>query len=108
MKKLSILAVISISTLCVLFAFKSPAPPAKKSYQHLFIVAQHKDLDRVYVSVDGKDYLPQTGLKKELKSGWDMNPLINLIHRYEAEGWELQSYNQDAALSNCWLRREVE
>lgn len=108
MNKLSILAVIGISALCLLFAFKSPVPPAKKSYQHMFIIAQHKDLDRVYVSVDGKEYLCLKNLKNQSKGIWDTNPVINLIHQYEGEGWELQSFNQGGLMSHCWLRREME
>lgn len=108
MNKLIFLSITCLIALCLLFAFKSPAPSAKKSYQHIFIVAQHKDLDMVYVSVDGKDYLPLKMLKKETKGYWDLNPVINIIHQYESEGWELQSFTQGGMMSNCWLRREVQ
>lgn len=107
MNRFSAILVVCLSSVCLLLAFKSPTAPAKKSYQHLFIIYEHPDLDRVFISVDGKDYSYQKRLKKESQGDWDMNPLINLIHQYEAEGWELQSIDQGAQ-GHCWMRREIQ
>ncbi len=107
MNKLSITIIICTGVLCLLFAFKSPQPLAKKSYQHLFIVTEGIAMQKVFISIDGKDYSYQNRLKKESQGDWDANPLINLIHQYESEGGELQSFNQGGVECNCWLRREA-
>ncbi len=88
----------------VLFAFKTQTVP--KKYQHLMIYSIHYDLDKVFISIDGKEY-KELKLTKQIKGPWDYNPIINLIHQYENEGWELVSCNTNGS-SFYYLRKEKE
>ncbi len=79
---LFLLAIIAIA----LFAFK---PDTKvKTYQYLVVYVDDDELEEVYVSIDGKEY-KNLNFKKQSKGENDLNPIINLIHQYENEGWEL-------------------
>lgn len=86
----------------VLFGFKN----ASTNYQHLIIVSEGVDLERVLVSIDGKEFIRHKDLKKQHEGDWDINPVINLIHKYESEGWVLQSATPNNATVLYWLRRE--
>src|SRR5690349_18394840 len=106
MKKqtLYLLAGICISALALfLLSFKSA--PSAASYQHITIIAEHSDLDGVNISVDGKEF-SHTRFKPQSQGAWDMNPIINLVHQYEAEGYELQSFSGDGLFHYFWLRKE--
>lgn len=105
MKKLYIIILSSIVILSIIFAFKAPGTATTKNYEHLFIISEGIELQKVFISINGKDYSYQNRLKKESQGDWDVNPLINLVHQYEAEGWELQAFNQNGVHCNCWLRR---
>ncbi len=85
---ISILAMITI--ICVSMAFRPT--PVRTSYQYITIVAQNHDLDEVSISVDGKDFI-HTKYSREAKGHWDMNPVLNEVHRYENDGYELVSFN---------------
>lgn len=95
-------SIIAVSTF--FYAFKPSQ--SKVSYQHMMILAEHYDLDDVYISIDGKEYSHQKKLKRESQGSFDMNPIINLIHQYEGEGWELQTVSASQAFHYFWLRRE--
>ena len=56
--------------------------------------------------MDGKEY-NKLKLVKQIKGALDMNPLINLIHQYENEGWELMSI-ESRETTFIWLRRVQE
>jgi hypothetical protein len=86
----------------LLLAFKPQVQ--NKSYHHLFFIAEHADLDDIRISMDGKEY-SVVHADKQRKEIYDMNPLINLIHQYEADGWEMQSY-QNAGMQTVWMRKE--
>jgi hypothetical protein len=54
------------------------------------IYAEHYDFDNVLVSIDGKEY-KKLKLTRQVQGPWDFNPIINLVHQYENEGYELYS-----------------
>jgi hypothetical protein len=89
------LALISI----VLISFQMV--PTTKSYQHIMIFAEHYDFDNVLVSIDGKEY-KKLKLTKQIQGPWDFNPMINLIHQYENEGYELSECG-----TNFWHLKKV-
>jgi hypothetical protein len=84
---LSALAMITV--ICLSTAFKSTT--AKVSFQYITIIAQNHDLDEVSISIDGKEFV-HTKLHKEAKGHWDMNPILNIVHQYENDGYELESF----------------
>lgn len=87
MKNNKIILVIVFALFAIaLFSFKPH--PVTKGYYHLMIYTTHYDFDRVFISIDGKEY-KELKLTKQVKGPWDFNPMINLIHQYENEGWEL-------------------
>lgn len=90
--------------LLVITSFKSTGD--NKKYEYLTILSENHDLDGVFCSVDGKEYKHYT-YEKETKGVGDLNPLINLIHDYENEGWELISVELNSAKGShgFWLRR---
>ena len=87
----------------ILLSFK-PKPPRIK-YQYITIIAQHHDLDEVNISIDGRDY-NKVKLTGESHGHWDLNPVINLVHQYEDEGYELQSVSGNGLSNYFWLRKE--
>ena len=91
------------SVLCISLGFK-PAN-SNKSYQHLIIIGEHVDLDDVRMSIDGKEFTV-VHCHKQSQGPWDMNPIINLVHQYEADGWEMQSFATTGMLNTFWLRKE--
>ena len=99
-----LLSLLAVSVLTFL-SFK-PTQTSKK-YQHMIILAVHADFDDVDVSIDGKEY-SHTSFVKQTKGGWDFNPMINLIHQYEGEGWEMQSTTSTGVYHYFWLRKEKE
>ncbi len=107
MNKLAVFVIVGLFAVCIIMAFR-PAPPPPVKYQHMFIIALHENLDEVYISIDGKEYTDQKrGLKKESQGVWDMNPIINLIHQYENQGWELQSLAGSGMHREYWLRKAI-
>lgn len=97
MTTIAFLAIISA------LAFKSTVG---KKYQHMIIISENADNENVFISIDGKEYTRQKKLKREIQGPWDVNPVINLIHQYEAEGWELQSFSGNPNFLYYWLRKE--
>lgn len=83
-------AVIVLSAIVIIallfFSFKSN--PEKVNFQYLTVFSIDGTLVRVILCIDGKEY-KKLNLSAQTKGPWDMNPLINLIHQYENEGWEL-------------------
>jgi hypothetical protein len=99
---LGLLVILGVAL--VFYSFK--AKTVNKKYQYLAVYAEHYDLDKVHVSIDGKEY-KNLHLTKQIQGPWDINPLINLIHQYENEGWELMSlYNYEETSFN--MRKEIE
>ena len=106
MKKNKIIIVcITILVSVALISFK-PHIQAK-AYQHLFIYTTHYDFDKVFVSIDGKEY-KELKFTMQIKGPWDFNPIINLIHQYENEGWELIECTAGSSDSFIRLRKERE
>ena len=103
-KKLIIL--ISAIALIAIALFSFQPKPESKNYQHLMIYSEHYDLDKVFISIDGKEY-KRLELTQQIKGPWDFNPMINLIHQYENEGWELYSCFASGS-SFYYLRKEKE
>jgi hypothetical protein len=79
---------------------------ASKRFQYLTVFTEHYDLDKVYISIDGKEY-KKLDFQKQIKGPWDLNPLINLIHQYENEGWELVQLDNNIYTS-FYMRKEIE
>ena len=86
-------AYLLLTTLALIYltftSFKSRSE--SKKVDHLFIYSEHHDLDNVYISIDGKEYRKLHFDKSQRKGNYDMNPIINVIHEYEGDGWELIS-----------------
>ena len=102
-----ILPVFTVALIIInlgLLSFK-PANTGKQ-YQHMIIIAEHRDIDDVRVCIDGKIFRRLQHLNKQIQGVWDMNPVINVIHEYEADGWELQSFEGNGEFHNFWLRKE--
>lgn len=102
-KTLVVLCVLALVAF-TLYSFKSNNTP--KRFQWLAVFTEHYDLDKVYISIDGKEY-KKLDFQKQIKGPWDMNPLINLIHQYENEGWELVDLNNNIYTS-FYMRKEIE
>lgn len=90
MKSKTSFFLIAAVSLIAIVLFSSQSKPESKKYQHLMIYSEHYDLDKVFISIDGKEY-KELNLVKQINGPWDFNPMINLIHQYENEGWELYS-----------------
>jgi hypothetical protein len=107
MKKHILYLLLAANIFLVGLVLTSFVPQHKNiSYQHLIIIGWKLDLHHVFISIDGKNYENTKSLNKEVKGDWDMNPLINLVHQYESEGWELQSFNTNGEFHSFWLRRQ--
>ncbi|MEO8771895.1 MAG: hypothetical protein ABI402_17495 [Ferruginibacter sp.] len=107
MKNKQLYLSIAIAIICCIgfSAFKNNSE--NKKFETMFIVTEHRDLDNVSVSIDGKDY-KKFNFDKEIKGTGDLNPIINLIHQYEEEGWQLVSVNFGPAVAGghgFWLQR---
>lgn len=104
-KTIYILGAISIAAVtCLLLSFKQK--PDKISYQYITIIARNWDLDEVAISIDGKEFI-QKKLTSESKGKYDMNPILNIVHQYESEGYELQNFTGSGMLFHYfWLRKE--
>lgn len=100
---ISVLAMITI--IFVSMAFKPT--PSKVSFQYITIIAQNHDLDQVSISVDGKDFV-RTKLHKEAQGHWDMNPVLNIVHQYENDGYELVSFNGTGVFHYFLLKKVKE
>lgn len=96
---ISSLAIIAIA----LFGFQSNS--STKQYKYITVFTEHYDLDNVYISIDGKEY-KRLDFQKQSKGPWDLNPLINLIHQYEIEGWELVTLD-NKIYTSFYMRREI-
>lgn len=85
-------AYLFLTTLALVYltftSFKSGSE--SKKVDHLFIYSEHHDLDNVYISIGGKEYR-KLHFKSQREGDYNMNPIINLIHEYEGDGWELIS-----------------
>ncbi len=86
MKKPFLAIFILLIILLGLYAFKTE--PEAKNYQYLIANVDDDELEDVYVSIDGKEF-KHLDFEKQSKGESDLNPIINLIHQYENEGWEL-------------------
>ena len=89
----------------ILYAFKPQ--PVRIKYQYITIIVRDDNLNEVLVSIDGKDY-SKTNLNRQSKGHWDMNPILNIIHQYEDEGYELQSFSGTGLFTYFWLRKQKE
>ena len=96
---LSLLGIICLTA--ILFSFK--LTPTKVKYQYITIIVQHHDF--ITVSIDGRDF-HQVKVAKEARGDFDMNPTLNMIHQYEDEGYELQSFSGNGLFNYFWLRKE--
>src|SRR5437868_9849955 len=100
----SVLLILGMITLiCISFAFK-PAPN-KIAYQYITIIGQQHDLDEVSISIDGKDFV-NSKLTRESHGHWDMNPILNIVHQYENDGYELISFT-GTGQSHYFLLKKV-
>lgn len=77
--------------LIILSGFAFRPIPEKRTYRYLTIHTLNKDLDRVFISIGGKEY-KKLSFKRQVEGEYDFNPLLNLITEYENQGWELQSF----------------
>lgn len=72
----------------------APAQPPTTDTQYLIIVA---DMDRpallssgrIYISVDGQQYIEEKVPASEVKNKYDYSYLIRLIKKFNREGWKL-------------------
>jgi hypothetical protein len=67
-------------------AFKNSANEGKAEY--LTIYLEQGDFTEVHISVDGKEF-KKLNLLSEYRSLKGFNPLINLIHEQEKDGWQM-------------------
>ena len=67
-------------------AFKNSANEGKVEY--LTIYLEQGDFTEVHISVDGKEF-KKLNMRSEYASLKGFNPLINLIHDQEKDGWQL-------------------
>jgi hypothetical protein len=100
------IAAITLVLIAILF-FSFKMTPSAKTYQHIMIYAEHYDCDNVLVSIDGKEY-KKMKLTRQIQGPWDFNPIINLIHQYENEGYELMSAQCTGSPSFFHLRKVYE
>ena len=105
MKKI-VLPAACIIAACLAFTFMSFKTTSVKNYEHMIIITEGVHLQRVIISNDGKNYTENKKLDKETEGQWDVNPVINLVHQYENEGWALQSITPNNATVLYWLKRE--
>lgn len=98
-------ALVMIIVICITTAFKST--PARVSYQYITIVAQNHDLDEVSISIDGKEFV-HTKFHKEAKGHWDMNPVLNVVHQYENDGYELVNFTGTGVFHYFLLKKKKE
>jgi len=106
MKRILIYSLTAIAVFAVLIAIIAFKPkPVKVSYQHIYIIAENKNLDVVNVSVDGKDF-QRLKLGKQTAAPFDMGPLINLAHQYENDGYIIQNFTGSGEFTYLWLRKE--
>ena len=106
MKKVLISSLILLALFTTLIISGAFTPkPLKVTYQHIFIISVNKNLDEVYVSVDGKDY-QRLKLGKQSLGQFDMGPLINLAHQYENDGYKIENFTGDGEFQYMWLRKE--
>ena len=107
MKNKTIYLCIALAVISFLSITAFSAHTENKKYEHLFIVSENPDLDGVFCSEDGKDYTRYNYDKDVKAKTGNLNPLINLIHDYEAQGWELMNVelNSPKGSHGFWLRR---
>lgn len=67
-------------------AFKNSTNEGKVEY--LTIYLEQGDFTEVHISVDGKEF-KKLNLLSEYRSLKGFNPLINLIHEQEKDGWQM-------------------
>lgn len=104
MKKNYLITILVLSLFCLIFFAFKPATNAK-TYQYLMINVSDNEMEEVYVSIDGKEY-KQLNFKKQSKGDSDVNPILNLIHQYENEGWVLtEILDEDCS---CFMKKEVD
>lgn len=67
-------------------AFKNSTNEGKMEY--LTIYLEGGDFSEVHISVDGKEF-KKLNLVSEYRTSKGFNPLINLIHDQEKDGWQM-------------------
>ncbi|HVD99918.1 MAG TPA: hypothetical protein VNB90_17035 [Cytophagaceae bacterium] len=84
--KTILVAALLLLTVVAFTAFKNDTKAGKSEY--LTIYTESGDFTEVHISIDGKDFR-KINLLSEYRSLKGFNPLINLIHDQERDGWEL-------------------
>lgn len=112
-KKIFLILLGLVLTLCV---------KAQDKYQ--FMIIEYSTLDtKIAVSIDGREYYTEEiNFENITKSGYNANPLLGKIKKYQDENWEVMSFNTQVVCSgnginkhssNCdeiffaYLRRKV-
>lgn len=75
--------------------------PQNKTYEHLIIMTEGSGFGKVFISIDGREH-KILSFEKQIKGGWDFGPVINLVHSYENDGWEL--IETEIVGGNCSFR----
>ncbi len=81
-----LVAVLLLVAVVAFTAFKNSTTAGKSEY--LTIYLEGGDFSEVHISTDGKDF-KKLNLVQEYRGLKGFNPLINLIHEQEKDGWEL-------------------
>lgn len=102
MKTQQIFVTIGIAAIvCLCFMAFKPTNEVK-SYKHIIILTERYDMDQIWISKDGQDYIRQH-FQKQSKGKWDFNAVINLINQYENEGYELKEIHPSGFPAESFL-----
>ena len=87
--------------LIFMMVFTVQAQKDKSTPEYLIMVAdiEHPEIlgsSKVYISIDGKDYIEKSFGNKDTEGKFDFNPLIRLIKSYNKKGWETIATNMSA------------
>lgn len=110
MKNLTIVALSLLLVSSVLFMAFKPAPATSVANDHVVIIRRF-DNAYLFVSENGSKYEQIKINKKDYDGGYDMNSCINIVKKYEADGYEIQSISGDITtvdLTNTkiWMTRK--
>jgi hypothetical protein len=98
MKNLSL--VLLLFTMILMSGFIQ-AQEKKDTPEYLIMVAdiEHPEVlgsSKVYISINGQEYIEKKFGNKDTEGKFDFNPLINLILEYNARGWETMATNMSS------------
>ncbi len=81
---------ITLTILLIIFSF---IVNAQEKYQ--FMIIEYSTMDnKVSISIDGKEFKKdKIDFDKHDKSGYNANPLLEKVSKYQDENWEVMSFN---------------